>query len=260
MKKYILLLVLQLIANSIVYSCSCAGQENVRYSFKNSEYSFKGELVDIGLIGTPDSIIDTISARNISLTISYKNCYKVYKFIPIEFYKGSIDKDTISIYGPTRSSCGLPVELNKTYLVFTNLWKEKDVLYSNYCSGTEEANKKSEMMLKHLTDQQYVNYLDSIEAPLNKYLTEQLNDQFNKYNPAPFCDNKYTLKISKGNRILKIYAEEYYYYSLKGHLDYLSCKRKIKRAFRKIEFDWVQSKYEYYKQVVDYEDNMNVFN
>lgn len=260
MKNSLLILLFQLIGTSLVYSCSCAGHDNVRYSFKNSEFAFKGELVEVGFIGTPDSIIDTISATNIRLTTSCENCYNVYKFIPLGFYKGSINKDTIEIYSPIRSSCGLPVELNKTYLVFTNLWKEKNVLYSNYCSGTIESNKSDETTLKHFSDEQYTSYLDSIEIPLNEYLSEQMNLQFSKYDPVPFCNNRFTLKISKRNRLMEIYSEGYNFHSIKWHLEYLSCKRKIRRIFKKSDLDWVHSKYVYYKNVVQYKDKMHVIN
>jgi hypothetical protein len=259
MKHIILIILLQIIGTSLVYSCSCAGHDNVRYSFENSDFAFMAELVEIGFIGTPDSIIDTISTTNIRLTISCENCYKVYKFIPSKFYKNSIDQDTIEIYGPI-SSCGLPVELNKTFLVFTSLWKEKNVFYSNYCSGTIEANKSDCRTLEHFADKEYTNYLDSINTPINEYLTEQMNLNFSKYRPAPYCDYRFTLKISKSNRLMKIYCDGYYYRSLSRHIEYLGCKRKIKRAFKTTKIDWVNSKYEYYKNVVQYKEELIVIN
>lgn len=89
-------------------------------------------------------------------------------------------------------------------------------------------------------------YMETINDTLNNYLCDTLTKIF-ETNGEFTVSNELFLKFSPRNRLKRIRTEEDFY-GLSDRMDYYKCKRKIRKAFRKIHFDFVKSKVSYWRE------------
>lgn len=98
----------------------------------------------------------------------------------------------------------------------------------------------------------YIEYLDSVEITLNKYLSDTLTKLFKAYNGLR-CYDKFSLKFSKNNKLIKVTANSKFLNS-EDRKDYHTGKKKIKEAFQHIQINFVHSKIAYWREL-DYDGN-----
>lgn len=93
----------------------------------------------------------------------------------------------------------------------------------------------------------YIEYLDSVKITLNKYLSDTLTRLFKVYNGLS-CDDQFSLKFSKNNKLIKITTNSKFSGS-EDRKDYHTCKKKIKEAFHHIRINFIHSKIAYWREL-----------
>lgn len=102
----------------------------------------------------------------------------------------------------------------------------------------------------------YRNYLDSVKHKLNNYLSDTLTTIFKTFDNFN-CYNEFFLYFSNKNKLKKIKTNRKPH-DLTEKIEFYKCKKKIRRAFRKVEIDFINSKVGYRKVFNYYERNVRI--
>lgn len=106
---------------------------------------------------------------------------------------------------------------------------------------TEEEAESWQKIKPHLE------YMQSVKDTLNSYLSKELTQLLGSTENL-FCYNQFFLEISKGGRLKKIFTnttiDDVWLFG-----EYYRCKRKIRRAFRKVEIDFISPERAYVKEL-----------
>ncbi len=151
-----------------------------------------------------------------------------------------IQKFVDSIY----TILNLSIEFDK---FFTTL---KPGLYTNdnFMISRKLTEKQIETWKKYKPNR---DYMASVKDTLNNYLSDTLTKIFQKYGELE-CYNHFYLKFSKKNTLIKITTNSHFL-NFKDRMDSYKCRRKIRKAFKDVQFDFVHSKVSYWKAIY-YED------
>jgi|SRR5690606_6646742 len=140
---YRLILVLIICCPSIVFSCTCEGEESVKEAIQNSDVVFLGKVLSKNIIEIKD--------ENLPTNYSLKKAK--YVLLITKIYKGVVINDSLSIItGLGSGDCGFEFEVGLDYIVYSkysNKYFERGIevdefLSTDICSRTI-LNQKCEL-------------------------------------------------------------------------------------------------------------------
>ena len=123
-----------------------------------------------------------------------------------------------------------------------------------YKSSDKENRRYNKAAKKHKADW---DYLDSIKDSLNKYLSDTLTKLF-KTDSNFDSYHSFILQFSKRNRLIRIISTDKDFIDIGDWIDYHRDKKKIRRAFRKVNASFVKTKIKYWKKFEYYDNKAHI--
>ncbi len=155
-----------------VYACKCGGPWSVEEEFEDTELIVYGKVISKELVSIQETLKqDKVSdvkerLKGDNQKLQFFESYNVFeiKFEIIEKYKGTVLRDTMTIYtAPKAASCGYKFEKGKIYIVYGSKRSDIGFMFLSDADINENLEKENTFWTNHCTRTTEYNRLEAAE-------------------------------------------------------------------------------------------------
>jgi hypothetical protein len=142
------------------YACKCGGPWSVEEEFVDTELIVQGKVISKKLVSIQETLKqDKVSGVKERLKgddqkLQFFESYYVYeiKIEIIEKYKGTVLRDTLTIYTPPKAaSCGYKFEMGKIYIVYASRRSDIGFMFLSDADLHENLEEENTFWTNHCT-------------------------------------------------------------------------------------------------------------
>ena len=155
-----------------VYACKCGGPWSVAEEFEDTELIVYGKVISKALVSLQATLkqdkLKEVQERlkGDHQKLQFFESYYVFeiKFEIIENYKGTVLRDTVTIYtAPKASACGYKFEKGKIYIVYGSKKSDIGFMFLPDADINENLEKENTFWTDHCTRTTKYNKLEAAE-------------------------------------------------------------------------------------------------